>query len=383
MEEILVQLRKVTRTPLFLAGCITTIFSIRFLYLLPFSSTVKQGNYETITSKISFFIFAQEDFSFPLGVIKGLAFPFEESNIATVGAIPLFALIFKFLSKFIPYFQTFDYSTLLELLACLITACSVIYLVRLLGVRNLVVQLASAVFTALSFLIFLRYNQPFCVVAVPLYTSYFLFAVTILGKNSSLLVHNLRFSVLFPIAILLDSYTFIALVLGTTFLIILECFESLIGEQKTSVVRMTRLVGNTTIGILLSFGALYLIGMYPLPDFHQQFTSYDFGQGGRYHVADMFSPLIPVADLSFLSKIPFAFTTDQLQPGQYEGVAYIGSVPIFFLIILSSTAIYQRLRGKNQWYRVAAKQANKHRLMLLSPWAKVGLEPSKTFQDGV
>ena len=104
--------------PSVIALAITAVFSIRFIFLLPFSSSVRQGHYETALSKISFLIYAREDLTFPLGLIKSLTAPFQDANVGHVGAIPLFAVFFKTLATVFPYFQTFDYFVLLEMLSC-------------------------------------------------------------------------------------------------------------------------------------------------------------------------------------------------------------------------------------------------------------------------
>ncbi|HJZ12276.1 MAG TPA: hypothetical protein VJ521_09005 [Acidobacteriota bacterium] len=67
--------------PFTVALGIAALFSIRFLNCLPFSGFTRVFNYETVSTLTSFFIYAREPFSFPLGSIKGLTFPFAYANV--------------------------------------------------------------------------------------------------------------------------------------------------------------------------------------------------------------------------------------------------------------------------------------------------------------
>ena len=118
--------------------------------------------------------------------------------------------------------------------------------------------------------------------------------------------------------------------------------------------------------------------MFPLPAVPNTFTSYDFGMGGRYHVADLFAPLIPFAkqagtfpESSLAAKFHFPFDTGQLGPGQYEGIAYVGT-PV--LLVLMATAIAWAVSLQK---KILAGKTNAvttpGRLIVSAPWKKVGL----------
>ena len=89
----------VLRHPVALALAVTILFSVRSIDALPFSGFSKTFNQETIATFASFLMFAQEPWSFPIGNIQGLAFPFSDGNIGNVGALPLFAMLFKHWEK--------------------------------------------------------------------------------------------------------------------------------------------------------------------------------------------------------------------------------------------------------------------------------------------
>ena len=89
--------------------------------------------------------------------------------------------------------------------------------------------------------------------------------------------------------------------------------------------------------------------MYPLPTSVGKFTSYDFAMGGRYHVADLFSPIIPIGEnhllsssLSLFSRSNY-FPTINIANGHYLGLSYIGtsSILLWSFIIISALFSYK------------------------------------------
>ena len=364
--------------PVTVAIGITLLFASRFFTCLPFSGFTREFNYETAATLISYLIFAQEPWSFPLGTIKGLTFPFEVGNVGNVGAIPLFALCFKALGTIFTYFKTFDYFVLLDILSCFFTAFFSQKILGTLGVHRTAIRVLGALLTGASFLIFTRSAmlQPFCVVAFPLYAAWIYATLLTLQRGKWKLRHDLIIVSLFPIATLLDNYTFFALLLGTAALFLREIYEALWGSLHSSWNRTHRILFIGVGGILLSVLALYAIGMYPLPPIPATFTSYDFGMGGRYHVADLFGPWIPIAgtplpESSLLARLGLPLTTNNLGPGQYEGVAYVGT-PILFLWIFIGLVWIISL-PKQMLKRSSCVGVVRARLVLYSPWKKVGL----------
>ena len=157
-----------------IALAISLVFSLRFLKTLPFSGNTRLSNYETVMSLASVFIYNREPFSFPLGAIRGLTFPFQDANIGNVGGIPLFGVFFKALGKVIPYFETFDFFVLIELLSCCVTASLAQKILMNIGVLRREYQALGALLasTSLLFLIRSAWLQPFCVISFPLFMAW-------------------------------------------------------------------------------------------------------------------------------------------------------------------------------------------------------------------
>ena len=74
-------------------------------------------NFELLGFYGRYLIYAQEPIAFPLGIIKGLSFPFNDVANIMRGPIPLFAIPIKVLSKICPPLGEFYYFVLAELLS--------------------------------------------------------------------------------------------------------------------------------------------------------------------------------------------------------------------------------------------------------------------------
>jgi len=136
-KQLLPLLVSAINNPIFIAILIAAIFSIRFIECLPFSNDTRVFNEETAPTTISYLIYAKEDFSFPIGGIKNIGFPFSDGNVGNVGAIPLFAIAFKALGKLLPYFQTFDYFVFIEIFSSFFTAYFALKIFTMLGIGNI------------------------------------------------------------------------------------------------------------------------------------------------------------------------------------------------------------------------------------------------------
>lgn len=361
---------------------VTALCSIRFLDVLPFSDFTRLFNYETVTTLVSYFIYAREPFSFPLGQIVGLTYPYADANIGNVGALPLFAIIFKSLGKIFPYFQTFDYFVFVELLSCFVTALFAQKILLRLGVKQVAFRVLGAFLTGMSFVLLTRsaMTQTFCVVAFPIFMAWIYAALLSMQRGKWKPRQDLAIITLFPIAALLDNYTLFGILLATFALLGRELFEAIFGGLESSWNRVSRILFYCVGGTALSLFALYLIGMYPLPSFSHEFTSYGFGAGGRYHVADLFGPLIPVFDnigSSLLGKMGFPFTTGDLGSGQYEGLAYMGTAALLLWFLLATGWLW------NVWSKpphiVAARRISNLRMRLCTPWTKIAVATSVVF----
>ena len=355
---------------------VTIIYSCRIVNIFYLPGHSKNFNQETVASFASFLMFAQEPWSFPLGTINGLTFPFYEGNIGNVGAVPLFAIFFKFLGSLFPYFKTFDYVILIELLSCLLTAFFTQKILLIIGVKQISFRALGALLTGASFLLLMRsaWMQPFCIVAFPIFTAW-LYAMTLTMQRGKFKPRQ-DFVILsiYPITSLLDNYSLFAILLGTSMLLVRELFESVFGGNPASWNRCFRLMLLCIFGSALCVLALYVIGMYPLPSIQQSFSSYDFGMGGRYHVADMFSIWLPteyMPESSLLGRIGFPITTKLLADGQYEGIAYMGTSALLVWCLL--IAIWMRSFIIKWFIDGFNKVPLKTKLILYSPWKKIGI----------
>ena len=361
---------------------VTFIFALHYLKCLPFSGYTRLFNYETVTTLTSYFIYAQEDWSFPLGTIKSLTFPFEDANVGNVGALPLFAIGFKAMGSIFSYFKTFDYVVLVDLLSCFGTALFSQKILLNLGVRRFGLRALAALLTGSSFLLINRsiWLQPFCIVAGPIFLMWMYVTICFFQRKGFNWLNDLQYAMIFPFAVLLDGYSFFGIIFGTGILLIREFYESYFGGAKSSWTRFIRLLSLCTLGVALSYLSLYLIGMYPLPQFPQNFTSYDFGMGGRYHVADLFSPFLPQGNRLF-GVIPwvlgfvtyFPLTTDILSDGQYEGIAYVGTPVLIICLIYLICCVAKLTSNHAQGIR------NRYKLTLLSSWTKIAIGVAGVF----
>lgn len=369
--------------PATIALAVTAIYAIRFANCLPFSGNTRIFNYETITTLTSYFLYVQEPLSFPLGTIERLTFPFVDANVGNVGALPLFAVTFKLLGWLIPYFKNFDFFPLVELIACFFTAYFSQLILIQLDVRSLACRALGALLTATSLMILLRsaWLQAFCVVSFPLFTAWMYGMLLTLRRSHWRPAQDLLVLSIFPAAALLDNYTLCGLMLGTGALIVRETFEAFFSQRPASLNRLSRLVTFCIGGVLASVGALYIVGMFPLPPVSSTFTSYDFGMGGRYHVADLLSPFIPIANKvygfvepSLLGRYGFPFTTDKLAPGQYEGAAFIGTPVLILWIVLAARAV-------SIWFKRRARTGRTVKAAFLpySPWKKIFIAAAFVF----
>ena len=366
----------ILRHPIAVALGIAALLSLRFLNCLPFSGFTRIFNQETIATLTSFLMFAQEPWSFPLGTIKGQAFPFADANIGNVGVIPLFALTFKAFGKVFPYFQTLDYFVLVDIASCFLTAYFSQKTLLAVGVRQFRFRFLGALLTGASFLVFNRsaWTQPFCIVAFPLFAAWVYAMLLTLQRGNWRLSQDFAVLSIYPIAALVDNYSLFAILLGTAVVLARELYEATFGGLPASRNRSLRVLLLCVCGPILCLLALYVIGMFPLPPVPRTFTSYDFGMGGRYHVTDLFSPWLPVGSgistPSLLGRLNFPLTTDLLAAGQYEGVAYIGTSALLLWIFLAGIWALSLRKGLAKGLQTNVSMRS--RLALYSPWKKVG-----------
>lgn len=354
---------------------IACIFSIRYINCLPFSGYTRDFNYETVATLLSYFIYAAEKWTFPIGEITSFTYPFLDANIGNVGGIPLFGILFKILASFFPYFLNFDYFILVDIASSFFTAYFAQKILLKLGVYKSKFLILGAFLMGTSLLLLNRsiWMQPFCIVSCSIYTAWIYSTILVLEKKRFSFTNILKYTLIFPAAVLLDGYSFFGILLGSFVIIIIIGYEYFFGRSLLTKINLKNIILYFIAGILLSYFALFIIGMYPMPNTAQTFTSYDFGMGGRYHGADFLSPIIPQGGNKFsgmLNSLPsqiagFPLTTDILSDGQYEGISYIGT-PVLIILTFSGFNWVRKSLTKNIF--PARSQC---KLKLTTTWDKI------------
>ena len=333
--------------PYVCASIVTAFFAIRFWDCLPFSGSTRLLNVESLGEYGAYLIYADEPFTFPLGKIARMTFPFLDANIGSTGSIALFAIVFKFLGKVSSLFKDFYYFTLLDLVAVFLTAFNAALILKEFRVTKFGYILLGSFLTALSFPIIIRseWHQPFCVLGFPIYLAWGLIMLKIMRRPS--VKAGAALLLLLSVTTLVDNYTFVGLILMTLVFLVLEVFALLIqGADRTRLHRFGVAGFSFLVGIAASVSVLYVLGMYPLPEIPLNISSFDFGMGGGYHVADLLAPFMTPKEGtssfpagSILSGIGFPFTTAIQDVGQYEGFSYIGTVPVALLCLIFVSAL--------------------------------------------
>ncbi len=306
-----------------------------------------------------YLIYAQEPFTFPLGVIKNLSFPFHAANIAR-GSMPIFAIFFKLLSKVHPPFEQVYYFVLAEIIAVFLTALFTCMLLKHFGVRNFWAKLLASVLVALSFPVFFKsmggYGHSFHVWYFPLYLA-FAYAYLRLQANPSFKTLLLP-GLVIAVAALTGYYAVMGICIIFSCCLLLNFVDFLL--NKTAVARKKFLftLSAFIIAMILLNLSMFAIGNQgnikvsrgasPVKYRFRKSWGYGGGYGGGFHVADVLMPFIPPEDSdeiphkrwgpkAYLTRLGFPITTADLQDGQYEAFAYIGSIPMAVLVFLIIT----------------------------------------------
>jgi len=367
---------------LLIALIITAIFSIRYLNALPFSEKSQLSNIEMIATSGSYFIYVNEEITFPIGVIKKLTFPYEDANIGNVGAIPLFAIIFKILSKFIPKIANFDYFILINITSVFLSCLYTQKILILLNIESKRIHVLGALVIGTSFILLnrMQWTQPFNVIAYSLYLIWIYLILSVLHGKANSKIKLVKLICIYPTACLLDNYSLFAILSGTALLILQYLYDFLKLESKSLIRIIISLVIVLVSGAILSIFSLYIIGMYPLPKMNSGITSYDFGMGGRYHVANLFSLIIPIdneikntfLNKSLISNLIPNFTTDILNEGQAEGASFIGTTALLIWIyILFIKLIKFNLKRVVISNKYENQFSNYIKIKKFNPWNKI------------
>ncbi len=354
---------------------VTAVFSIRWQNCLPFSGYMPLSlNTDQLDILARFLIWAKEPFSIPLGTIKGLTFPFESASI-TRGPLPLFALIFKGLSKIYPPLSEFNYFVFAELVLVFFTAFFTCRILDLHNIKSIWMKLLGATLVGLSFPLLHRssiyYGVTFLVVYIPLYTAfayYYIHIYKYFNIKSILLM-----AIFIPVLAFFDYYVLFGIFFMFTVSLPFISLNFLIRRNRTNRKRFYSYIISFMIGTALLFSTISLLGKQGDLTVPSQTTlthrddvswGYGGGYGGGFHVADVFALIIPPQDYSegipdgriggplgpsaYLTKLGFPLTANDLQNGQYEGFTYIGTttlVILLFLIVVKSVSFFGNRRA--------------------------------------
>lgn len=369
------------------AVLVTSIFSLRWINSLPFSGympVIKDG--DNLTMFGSYLIYAKEPFGFPIGVIRGLGFPLDVSNISRA-SIPLFAIPLKLLSTLYAPLSEYYYFVLVELLSVFFTAYFAGLLLMYFRVNSFPLRLLGAVLCSLSFVLLYRssyYNYSIHVAHFPIYLAGAYLYLQLATRPN--LRRSVLFALLFPIAALTDaSY----LLFGISFLafvcLLFNFIEFILNKNEPGRKRLMFVSSSFLIGMLLTVSTMYVVGTYytimevdpgvsPLRGRYAEGWGYGGGYGGGFHVADVFTLLVPPgkgrwdgvsgglpAGNSYLTELGVPITTDSLQPGQYEGFAYLGTT---VLAIIGGLLIARLVRLMRAWRTCSGKVELRRRARL-------------------
>jgi len=313
------------------------IFSLRYINCLPFSGKMPVVNYEGVNRLASFMIYAKEPFSFPLGLIKGLTFPFHDADVLRGGAIPIFAILFKALSRLYAPLSELYYFGLIEIMAVFFTAYFAYLLLEIFKVRYFLLKLLGVILCALSFSLLARcnYGQPLVVFHFPLYLAFIYFYIQLYRQQSVL--NAVKLLAVFIIASS-DPYLLYGLCIITCVCLLCIFINSIISGKWLKDKRFRYVLAVFLLAVFIAFNIIYFTAAYDFSKSVPWVTSLVFGFGGGFSVADVFSLVIPPASAypggSYLAKIGFPVTTDKLQPGEYEGFAYLGTVALGIICVL-------------------------------------------------
>ena len=348
-----------------LAGLVTAVFSLRWRTCLPFSGYVPVINDpDTLTIFGRYLVYAKEALSFPIGRIVNLGFPYQVDNVAHC-SMPIFPFVLKPLSRLCPSLGSTFYFVPAEILSVFVTAILVWVFLDMFHVQAVMLRLLGMTLICLSFPLLYRssgyYGVSFGVAYFPVSMFWACCVVALYRKPG--VVRMLVVASVLPLALLVDNYLSLGILIMTSsfvFMIVVECFRDVSKDSKR---RFVCFMGALIVGVLLLGLVSRCIGYFndlstPLSDetalLHGRYSEgwgYGGGSGGGFHIADLLSVVIPPEEsgsiaanklcgpTAYLANVGFPLTTADLQDGQYEGFAYVGTVTIMifcFLVMVSA-----------------------------------------------
>jgi len=320
-----------------------------------------------------YLFYAREPFGFPIGLIKGLGFPFYTVSISR-GPIELFAILFKSLSKIYAPFSEFYYPVLFELVCVFLVAYFVCLILEFFRVKSFWIKLLGTLLISLSFPLLFRsssfYGLSYQIAYFPIYTAFFYFLIRLYSYPN-----RRSFFLLLVFFLILSFFNDYGL-FGTYFIffifLILIFFRFILNRSKADHDRLFFAVPVFILGVIIVVLVSFMLGnqenitVSPEASLinarYETGWGYGGGYGGGFHVADVLSVVIPPKDkegiplnrvcgpTSYLARIGFPITTNDLQDGQYEGFTYLGTVTIFILLFLIVSKVLFFIRNHRAWF---------------------------------
>ena len=332
------------------------------------------ANFEWIGFYGRYLIYAQEPIGFPLGVIKGLSFPFDDVANIMRGPIPLFAIPLKILSKIYPPLVEFYYFGLVEIISVFFSAFFAWGIAREFNARSFWTKLLAATLCGLSVSMLhkssLYFGYTFLVMHTPLYLGCAYFYVRLYKYPYRKWKEGFLLVCMFISASLTGYYIFTGMVMGVACCLAVHLLEMLLRrrERKRIFRRTLPVIVAFMVGVLVSIliqNSLGNTGNFVKADIarildtrYESSWGYGGGFGGGFHVADVLSVIIPPKDdenlpefkrlgpTAYLAHLGFPVTTGDLQDGEHSGFAYAGTIPIglWMLVIIVGMVAFLKQR---------------------------------------
>ena len=321
-----------------------------------------------------YLIYARESIGLPIGIIKGLSFPFADVANIIRGPIPLFAIPLKILSKIFPPLAEFYYFGLVEIISVFFSALFAWGIAREFNVRLFWSKLLAAVLCGLSVSMLHRsslyFGNTVLVMHTPLYLGCAYFYVRLYKRQYRKWKEGLLLVCIFICASLVGYYIFVGMAMGVACCLTVHLLEMLLRsrERKRLFRRTLPIIIACMIGVLAGILIQNSLGNTRNLDkvnismiLDSRYVSswpYGGGMGGGFHVADALSVIIPPEDneklpankrlgpTAYLAHLGFPVTTGDLQDGQYEGFAYAGTIPIglWMAVIIAGIVAFLKQR---------------------------------------
>jgi hypothetical protein len=358
---------------------------------------IKDGDTLAIFGR--YLIYAKEPFTFPLGLVRSLGFPYENTNISKA-SIPLFAVALKFMAKLYEPIGEYYFPVLFEFVSVFLTGYLTCLLLDRCGVRSPWAKFLGAVLVSLSFGLLNRsseyYGMAFAVGYFPGYLAYFYFYIR--ARQDQQLKSLIYLALIFPVAALVDYYLLLGIVIMFVVSLCTDICEYLMTRRSAEFLRLKYMLFSLVVAVIMTVSVLYVLddqgnlvdqpGIGPLTRRFSTDWGYGGGFGGGFHVADVLGIVIPpdngpgviaykrCGPSAYLTKIGFPLTTATLQGGQYEGFSYIGTIPIILLVsivLVWALTLLKDWRSRLVKLKLTCLSGLYFRKSFLTPFLSLGL----------